>query len=44
MLASFVDDLIRLFEEGVIIPTPRYPEGKLNTELISHFLYGTLLR
>lgn len=28
VLKAYVDDLIRLFEEGILVKTPKYTEGK----------------
>lgn len=38
LLKPFVDDLIRLYEEGIIIKTPLYPEGEF-----LHYFYLFLL-
>ena len=27
-MVNYVDDLIHLFEDGIMVKTPKYPEGK----------------
>lgn len=31
VLKPHVDDLIRLYEEGIEVPTPKYPQGNLDS-------------
>ncbi len=28
VLEADIDDKVKLFEEGVLVPTPRFPQGK----------------